>query len=189
MKEIEEFVQYWTAGHKPAPNEQNDGDVLYNAHMAALRELESSRAKTAGFLVPENTSKGWHPGFDPDKIEEVTALAAEIELKRAALKSVCKAIEGFIEAAGGPSLGPLGNQVHDLHRRLQGLLIQARNATSLAKNKNPRLAPVEIQDLPEVLEANAALAKAREELEPQIADLTGRLGKAREVLASPLHGT
>ena len=179
MKEMEEFVQYWAAGHKPALNEQNDGNVLYNAYMAALRELESSRARTAGFLVPENTGKGWHPGFDPDKIEEITTLAAEIEAKRAALKSVCKAIEGFIEVAGGPSLGPLGNQLHDLRRRLLGFSVQAKNATSLATNKNPRLAPAEIQDLSEVLAANAALAKAREELEPQIADLMGRLERGR----------
>jgi len=60
MKEIEEFVQYWSAGHKPAASEQSDGNVLYNAYMAALRELESSRARTAAFLVPENTGKGWH---------------------------------------------------------------------------------------------------------------------------------
>jgi len=189
MKEIEEFVRYWAAGHKPAPNEQNDGNVLYNAYMAALRELENSRSKTAGFLCPENTGKGWHPGFDPDKIEEISALAAEIEAKRTALKSVCKAIENFVEAAGGPSLGPLGNQVQDLRRRLQGFSIQAKNATSLATNTNPRLAPAEIQDRPEVLAANAALAQAREELEPQIADLMGRLEKVREQLRGGRHLT
>lgn len=181
MKEVEEFVQYWTAGHKPASTEQNDGNGLYSAYKAALRDLESSRVKTAGFLVPENTGKGWHPGFDPDKIEEITALAAEIEAKREVLKSVSKAIERFIEVAGGPSLGPLGDQVHDLRRRLQGFSIQAKNATSFATNKNPRLAPADIQDLPEVLEANAALAQAREELDPKIADLIVRLEQGRKI--------
>jgi hypothetical protein len=182
MKEIEEFVNYWTASHKPAPNEQNDGNVLYNAYMAALRELESSRAKTAGFLCPENTGKGWHPGFDPDKIEEITALAAEIEAKRSALKSISQAIGDFVEVAGAPSLGPLAGQLHDARQRLSGFSVRARNVTSLATNKNPRLAPAEIQDLPEVLEANAALAKVREDLGPQIADLTGRLEEGRKIV-------
>jgi len=184
MKEIEEFVQYWSTGHKPAPNEQNDGNVLYNAYITALRELENSRAKTAAFLVPENTGKGWHPGFDPEKIEGVAALAAEIEAKRAALKSVSQAIGDFVEAAGAPSLGSLAGQLHDARQRLSGFSVRARNATSLATNKNPRLAPAEIQDLPEVLEANAALARMREELEPQIANLTGRLEKGRKIAAA-----
>lgn len=184
MKEMEEFVQYWATGHKPAPNEQNDGMVLYNAYMVALRDLESSRVKTAGFLVPENTGKGWHPGFDPERIEEVAALAAEIEAKRSALKSVSQAIKDFVEAAGAPSLGPLAGQLHDARQRLSGFSVRAKNATRLATNQNPRLAPAEIQDLPEVLEANAALAQAHEELDPKIADLTGWLEKGRKIVGA-----
>jgi hypothetical protein len=181
---MKEFLDYWAAGHKPAASEQSDGNVLYNAYKAVLKDLENSRAKTAGFLVPENTGKGWHVGFDPDVVGEITALAAEIETKRAALKSVSQVIEGFVEAAGGPSLGPLGDQLNDLKRRLSGFSVRAKNATSLATNQNPRMAPLEIQDLPGVLEANAALAKAREELDPQIVDLTGRLEKGQKIVGA-----
>lgn len=82
----------------------------------------------------------------------------------------------------GPSLQHLVDQRKELRQQIESLRIKARNATNLEARKNPRLSPAEVQDLPEVVAANADLSEVRADLEPKIVELTGRLEQARAIL-------
>lgn len=175
---MKEFLQYWAKSR----DQQDDARSLFSAHQSALAALESSRQKTHGFIIPLNGSKGWHPGFDPDETEQVVALAAEIDARKAALKSIAQEIEAFVAVAGGPTFRPLSDQIQAARRRVSDSRLKAKAISRVAMNTNPSLSPAEIQELPEVLEANLALVKTCEEFEPVIADLTTRIEKAREIL-------
>lgn len=82
---MQKFLEYW-AGHKS--QQDPDGEVLFNEYQAAVLDLENSRRKTQAFIIPLNTGKGWHPGFDPDSTSDVINLASEIDQKKATLKSI-----------------------------------------------------------------------------------------------------
>jgi len=177
---MKEFLKYWAAD--PKSQQDIDGKILYSQYTIKLADLENSRRKTQAFLIPLNTGKGWHPGFDPDMTDAVTRLAAEIDQKKMALKSISEAINDFAAAVGGPSLQPVVDQYRAAKMRLDDLRIKARNTTVLETNRNPRLSPTEIQDLPAVLAVNAALADGREQLDPLMADLATRQKRGREIL-------
>lgn len=158
---------------------------MYRKYKSAVEDLAMSR-KTSTFLVPINTGKGWHPAFDPEATEEVTALADEIKQKKETLESVTQAINEFVVIADGPSLQLLEDKLATARRSLVMQNIKAKNATSLATNQNRHKSPAEIQDLLEVVTANAALAEARPKLEAEIADLKARLQKPRAILEKTL---
>ena len=132
--------------------------------------------------MPLNTGKGWHPAFEPDATGEVVALADEIRQKREALESISQAIKDFVDMAGGSSLQLLEDQHTAARRNLADHVIRAKNTTSLAKIQNRHMSSAEIQDLPEVVAANAALAEARPAIEAEINDLQDRLLKAKAIL-------
>ncbi len=177
---MEEFLKYWEAGARAS--HPIDGNVLYDKYKSALVDLETSRLKTCKLLVPANNGKVWHPEFDPDQIEQVVALSNEINEKKETLRSITQAITDFVTLVGGPSLQLLEDKFSTARRNLAMYNIKAKNATSLATNQNRHMSPTEIQDLPNVLTANAALAEARLSLEAEMADLLGRLEKARQIL-------
>ena len=176
---MKKFLDYW-AGHSGQPDE---GKILYSRYEHALSDLNQSRKKTIQYIIPVNGSKGWHPGFDPDATEEIAALANEIESKKAALKSVSQDIEEFMTVVGCPSLELLGQELAVVKRHLSDAIHKNKAASIIASGRNPRLSPAEVQDLDEVVLANAALAEAREQFDPQIADLSDRLNRGRAILA------
>jgi uncharacterized protein (DUF342 family) len=175
---MKEFLDYW----KGSTSEHDDTRLLYDAYQKTLAALGSSRLQTYRLLVPVNTGKAWHVGFDPDEIETVTALAAEIEQRKEALKTVCQDIETFMDIIQSPTLAAPNEELQRTVLKLKGLTIKAKNAEKLASRRNPEMSSLELQELPEVLAANAELAGAKEQLEPQITDLRARLAKARVIL-------
>jgi hypothetical protein len=175
---MKKFLDYW-AGHSGQPDE---GKILYSRYEHALSDLNQSRKKTVQYLIPVNGAKGWHPGFDPDATEEIAALANEIEGKKAVLKSVSQDIEDFKAVVGYPSLAVLGAELAVIKRHLSDAVYKAKSASIIASGRNPRLSPAEVQDLDEVVLANAAFAEAREQFDPQIADLSDRLARGRAIL-------
>ena len=176
---MKQFIVYW-ASHSGQPDE---GRILYSRYERALSDLNQSRQKTIRFIIPVNGSKGWHPGFDPDATEEIAALANEIESKKAVLKSVSQDIEDFMGVVGYPSLELLGQELAVVKRHLSDAIHKNKAAAIVASGRNPILSPAEVQDLDEVVLANAALAEAREQFDPQIADLSDRLNRGRAILA------
>jgi hypothetical protein len=176
---MKKFLDYW-AGHSGQPDE---GKILHSRYEHALSDLNQSRKKTIQYIIPVNGSKGWHPGFDPDATEEIAGLANEIESKKAVLKSVSQDIEDFIAVVGYPSLAMLGAELAVVRRHLSDAIHKTKAAAIIASGRNPRLSPAEVQDLDEVVLANAALAEARERFDPQIADLSDRLNRGRAILA------
>ena len=176
---MKQFIDYW-ASHSGQPDE---GKILYSRYEHALSDLNQSRKKTVQYLIPVNGAKGWHPGFDPDATEEIAALANEIEGKKAVLKSVSQDIEDFKAVVGYPSLELLGQDLATARRHFSDAVYKAKSVSIMASNRNPRLSPAEIQDLDEVVLANAVLAEARERFDPQIADLSDRLARGRAILA------
>jgi len=152
---MKEFLDYW-ASHSDQPDE---GKILYSRYEHALSDLNQSRKKTIQYLIPTNGAKGWHPGFDPDATEEIAGLANEIESKKAALKSISQDIEDFIAAVGYPSLAMLGAELAVVKRHLSDAVYKAKSASIIASGRNPRLSPAEVQDLDEVVLANAALCR------------------------------
>jgi hypothetical protein len=176
---LRSFIDYWTS---PPRGVQDDARKLYDRYVAVQSALADHRRRTVGYLVPANHGKGWHPVFDPDLTEEVTALASEIERHKADQKSIVEAIEAFMSIAGGPSLQALADELQSERRRLQSYVHVTKAATIKASNLNPRLSPAEVQELPAVVEANGKLSEARLELEPKIEALSSRLEKARAIL-------
>ncbi len=176
---MKQFIDYW-ASHSGQPDE---GKILHSRYERALSDLNQSRKKTIQYLIPTNGAKGWHPGFDPDATEEIAGLANEIESKKAALKSVSQDIEDFMGVVGYPSLAMLGQELATARRHLSDAVYKAKSASIIASGRNPRLSPAEVQDLDEIVLANAALVEARERFDPQIADLSDRLNRGRAILA------
>lgn len=177
---MQKFLEYWAAARQEQPD---DAKQLYNAYQSALAGLADSRLKTHRLLVPHNNGKAWHPAFDPDMVEEVVALNSEIDAKKATLKAISDDINTFVAAVGGPTISPLIEQSKQAQRRITDAMLKAKNATMIENNKNPRLVPLEVQELPEVVAANLALAEVRNQHEPVIADLKSRLEKARKIMA------
>lgn len=97
MSNITDFLEYW----------QNSRDIENTRHIAAayhdaVADVETSRAQTLKFIQPVRGSKvAWAVGFSPDKFDQVSALAEEIESKEAKLKAICDDIEAFLALAEG----------------------------------------------------------------------------------------
>ncbi|HQN30007.1 MAG TPA: hypothetical protein PKX20_02665 [Methanothrix soehngenii] len=175
---MKEFIDYWSAHH----GQQDDGKALYDRYTRALADLDQSRRKTLKYIIPVNGSKGWHPVFDPNATDELVALASEIEAKNAALKSASQDIEEFMAAVGRPSLAMVGSELAVVKSRLADARAVAKAVSIKASNTHPGLSPAEVQELDDVVLANAAFAEVRGKLEPQIADLTDRITHGRALL-------
>ena len=76
----------------------------------------------------------------------------------------------------------LVEQLHQAQRRIQDARLKAKNETIVANNRNRRLAPLEVQDLPTVVAANLALVEVRNEFEPIISEINAKLEAARAIV-------
>jgi len=179
---MQKFLEYWAAAGSNPRQPPDDAGRLYSAYNVAIGDLETSRAKTYKLLVPHNNGKAWHPAFDSDMIAEVISLNTEIEEKKETLKAIANDIEAFMNVAGTPTIAGLVEQLHQAQRRIQDARLKAKNETIVANNRNHRLAPPEVQDLPTVMAANLALAEVRNEFEPIISETTTKLEAARAIV-------
>ena len=87
-----------------------------------------------------------------------------------------------MNVAGTPTMAGLVEQLHQAQHRIQDATLKAKNETIVANNRNQRLAPLEVQDLPTVVAANLALAEVRNEFEPIISETTAKLEAARVIV-------
>jgi hypothetical protein len=179
---MQKFLKYWAAARSSPRQQQDETERLYSAYTAAIKEFETSRAKTYKLLVPHNNGKAWQPAFDSDMIAEVVSLNTEIEEKKETLKAIASDIEKFVAVCESPTMADLVERLHQAQRQIQDSRLKAKNETRVANNLNPRLSPLEVQDLHAVVAANLALVEVRNEFEPIILDTVTRLEVARAIV-------
>lgn len=175
---VEQFLNFWAesktvdrAGH------------MYQAYASAVVELAALKAKTHDYLVPVKSGKAYVPGFDPDRLEEVGALHAGIEEKKAAIKAIEADIECFMQITAHPTVGVLTSRVAQNRNRLQMAEDDLRYVVRGLTVTHPELLPQQIVALPEATAAAAYHEKTKGETEEQIAALKIKIDAATKIFA------
>ena len=178
--DLRNFLDFWS--NPKQKTSTNKETAMYRAYQAATTTVAATKARTSEFLVPNSGGKGgWTPAFDPDRIEEVATLAAEIEQKRKALEAIAKDIGAFTKLVGGPSLWPLANLQTKAIKQLTTFEEIARHTTQIQTDMHPDLLPIEIQGLPEVKKANGEFFTIKAKFESEIADANEKIKQAEKI--------
>lgn len=185
MSAISNFLDWWEAelavtAREPSPD---SAKALYYAHREAVADLQNARAKTLQFLQPVNNGKAWAVGFAADKIPEVAALAGEIATKEQNLKSICHAIEAFLQLTDGK---PDMRSIVRARSEAQGAIGHASRAAEAARRKEflrqKSATMSELASNPTIIDAEANLTAIRQANEPIIEMLTAKIAEINGIL-------
>jgi len=180
MASLDPFFDYWSKPDHP----DDPAKALAVAHSDALTKLAALKEKGVSFLVPGKDSRGrWIPVYDDAHIDKVATLGGEIDRARDRIKAVANDIEAFLAVTGGsPVLSGLINERKALQQRVN---FSERHAAALLKkalDRDPHTSPAVLMQRPDLSEAYAAQAKAKEETSGPIAELDEKIGKLNEIL-------
>jgi len=172
-EKTEQFINFWAesrtvdrAGH------------MAEAYRSAIAELAAAKAETVGYLVPVKSGRSLVPAFDPDRLEEVSALLARIEQQKETIKTIERDISDFMEITDSPTISTLTNRVRMLTNMVEMAKNDARNVAQAQTVVHPDLLPTQVAALPDVIAAAERYEQVREETEVQIQDLKTRISQA-----------
>jgi hypothetical protein len=179
--DIENFLHFWA---DPGQKQDDAAFRLALAHRTNITRLKELRASTLAFLQPGKDARGrWVPVFDEGKTDEIAALGLEIEKTDKALKQVCNDIIAFLEVSKGNHL--LTSIAYQRNVILDRILHCERVAGGVLKralSTNPHENPAVLMQRADIAAAYKDLDNAKAETAKPLADLEGRLAKARQII-------
>lgn len=180
MSSLSAFLEFW---HEPPQWATPDPlRRLYHAFVAVDEDLRELKSQAWEFILPGKDSRGrWMPVFDGDRTDEISLLASHIDAARDRLKSISNDIEQLFALAGGPSQMALNREREELARTIANAAQGAARSAEREQRQHKDMRPSQIEALPRVSIAYAALDKAKSENTPLIEAIDAKLSQIREI--------